>query len=474
MNHGVYVSEREAGASAPLAAQSGVPFVIGFSPVHTAAHPAAPGEPVLCASFEEAVDRLGYSENYMRYTLCEFMYSHFKLYGRQPVIFYNLLDLAVMTTPMLPMNYTITENRALLPFATLILGLRISEADGAGVTYARGTDYDVYYTDGYLAVELLPGGAAYGASTVYVESDIISTGLFTPELVAAGLENIEKCLTTVGVVPDLICAPRYSKDPAVAAAMAAKAAGINGIFKAKALIDLNSNEMESGAVTPAEAIALKAENKLTDENQIVCWPMLRLGNRVFHMSTQLAGLIAEVDGGNGGCPYESPSNKAFRADALALDYGADPILTHAQANALNAQGIVTPLNFMGGLVCWGNYTACYPENTALKDSVISISRMFDWVGATLVRTFWSRLDKPISARLRDNIVDTCNIWLNGLTGAGYLLGARVEVLDAENPAADLMAGIIRAHIYLTPASPAQEIDLILEYDAAYAAAALAG
>ena len=33
--------------------------------------------------------------------------------------------------------------------------------------------------------------------------------------------------------------------------------------------------------------------------------MLKLGDYKFHMSTQLAGLIAQVDTGNGGCPYES-------------------------------------------------------------------------------------------------------------------------------------------------------------------------
>ena len=35
-----------------------------------------------------------------------------------------------------------------------------------------------------------------------------------------------------------------------------------------------------------------------------------------------------------------------------------------------------------------------------------------------------------------------------------------------------MAGIIKIHIYLTPPSPAQEIDFVLEYDASYVAQAL--
>jgi hypothetical protein len=79
----------------------------------------------------------------------------------------------------------------------------------------------------------------------------------------------------------------------------------------------------------------------------------------------------------------------------------------------------------------------------------------------------------MTRRLMDSIVDSVNIWLNGLTAEEKLLGGRVEVLDSENPLTDLMAGIIRFHLYITPPSPAQEIDFILEYDTSYVETALA-
>ena len=31
---------------------------------------------------------------------------------------------------------------------------------------------------------------------------------------------------------------------------------------------------------------------------------------------------------------------------------------------------------MNGYVAWGNYSACYPSNTDIKDYFIPISRMF--------------------------------------------------------------------------------------------------
>ena len=39
---------------------------------------------------------------------------------------------------------------------------------------------------------------------------------------------------------------------------------------------------------------------------------------------------------------------------------------------------------------------------------------------------------------------------------------------------NLMAGIIRIHVYLTPPSPMQELDFVLEYDASYVETALQG
>lgn len=78
----------------------------------------------------------------------------------------------------------------------------------------------------------------------------------------------------------------------------------------------------------------------------------------------------------------------------------------------------------------------------------------------------------MNRRLLDTITDTVNIWLNGLVGSGYLLGARVDISEDENPVTQLMAGIVKIHVYMTPPSPAQEIDFVLEYDSSYVTSAL--
>lgn len=467
MKHGVYVTQTPTSVSTPVVAPSGVPFVIGTAPVQSAQSPVLAGQPVLCTSWDEAVEQLGYSDDWENYTLCEMMYSHFKLFGCQPVIFCNLLDPATMTAAT-NAEVVVVDHTVTLPLEAICnQSLLVAASDDTQNTYVCDTDYALYYSDQGLHIALLEDGACYAATTLQITYDAITPAAVDANTIAAGLESIELCANLLGQVPDLICAPGYSHNATVAAVMATKASGINGMFKAKALIDLDC----TSATHYTAAITQKGERNMVDATQIVCWPMVKLDTRTFHLSTQLAGLMAQVDAAND-CPYESPSNKTLSCDGLVLQDGTEVQLTHAQANVLGASGIVTALRFMNGWTAWGNYTACYPASTDVKDYMISVSRMFDWVGNTLIRTFWSKIDQPMNRRLIDNIIDSSNIWLNGLVGMERLYGARVALLDAENPLTDLMAGIIRVHVYMTPPSPAQEIDFVQEYDVSYVQSAV--
>lgn len=379
-NHGIFVTQKDTGVATPSTATSGVPFVVGTAPLSTAENAATAGVPVLCTGWAEFEDAFGYSDDWSKSTLCEFAYSHFKLYACQPAIFVAVGETATAST------------------------------------------------------------------------------------IASAMESVELCLTMFGIVPDLLCAPGFSNEATVAAAMSAKASAINGMFKAKALVDISAD-------TYTAAISAKNSGSY-NVDQIVCWPIGTLGDLKFHMSTVIAGRIASTDVDNEGIPYESPSNKAVQLDGLCDSNGKAINITFANANALNNAGINTALNFLGSFVAWGNYTGCYPSSTDVKDYYIPVSRMFGYINNGLIKTFWSYLDKPMNRRLVDTILDSANIWLNGLVGQGYLLGARVEMLENENPLTNLMAGIIKLHVYMTPASPAQEINFTLEYDASYVTSAL--
>lgn len=477
-NLGIHVYEKATAVAIPVVADVGIPFVVGLAPVHTAAKPAKANVPVLCTSWDEAVEKLGFSYDWKKYTLCEFIYSHFQLFGCQPVIFCNVLDPDAMKKAEEAKEYEVSDHKITLPFDTIAAGLNVSvpgtDEEAASAELKPDEDYTVLYDedDGVCIVELLSSGSAYSAAKLNVSGSTVDSSAVATADIVSGLSVIDACMSMVGVIPDLICAPGFSHLSVVAAIMATKAAGINGLFRAKALVDVDCGAegvTEYSALTP-----WKNKNNMVDENQILCWPMVKLGDYQFHMSTQLAGLMAKVDTDNAGVPYESPSNKNYKMDGCCLEDGTEVNLTFEQSNIIAGYGIVTALNFMSmGWTCRNNYTACYPANTDVKDQFIPVSRMFDFVGNTLIRTFWSKLDKPMNRRLIDTIIDTCNIWLNGLVSQEYLLGARAEYLEEENSLVDLMAGILHIHIYITPPSPMQECDFTLEYDTNYVTSALA-
>jgi phage tail sheath protein FI len=124
-------------------------------------------------------------------------------------------------------------------------------------------------------------------------------------------------------------------------------------------------------------------------------------------------------------------------------------------------------------VLWGNESACFPANTDVKDYFYCISRTVGWVSNSLILTYWSKLDGKLNRRLIDNIVDSVNIWLNGLSSEEKILGGRIEFREEDNSLTNLMSGKAVFHIFLTPPSPAKELEFVLEYDADYVTAALA-
>lgn len=468
--HGVNVTQAATGVSTPVTADSGVPFVVGAAPVQSAENysAAALGLPVLCTSFADAKAALGYSDDFEHYDLCEVMYTHFQLFGCQPLILCNQLNPTTMKTTVAAADITVTDHKALLPIDAINDAALVVKPASSGNALVRGTDYEAYYSGENLIVELIDSGSAYAATKLNIAYNKVDTSKVTKTIVASGFNAVDSCMSTVGTVPDLLLAPKYSCESDVAAVMATKAGGINGMFGAKAVVDLDT----ATVTTYTAAVTTKASKGMTDANEIVCWPMVTLGDRKLHMSCIVAGRMAATDTDNGGIPYESPSNKDAKIDGLCLADGTTVVLTFEQANTLNGGGIVTCLNFMGAWKVWGNYTGCYPSSTDVKDYFIPVGRMFAYVQNCIIRTCWSFLDKPMNRRLLDTITDTVNIWLNGLVGSGYLLGARVEISDDENPVTQLMAGIIKIHVYMTPPSPAQEIDFVLEYDSSYVTSAL--
>ena len=139
--------------------------------------------------------------------------------------------------------------------------------------------------------------------------------------------------------------------------------------------------------------------------------------------------------------------------------GEEVRLDVPKANYLNDNGIITCVNFYNGFVSWGNYTSAFPANTDPVDYFYNINRMFKYIAKTVILTSWNDVDRRITRRLLDAIMQGVNYWLNSLTAEEKILGGRVEMLESENALTNLMAGRVKFHIYVTPPVPVAAAEL---------------
>lgn len=294
-------------------------------------------------------------------------------------------------------------------------------------------------------------------------ADIIG-GVDATTLKRTGLELVAEVFPRFRLVPGQILCPGFSGDPAVAVVMGAKCKLVSGHFTCSGIIDVPAS-VDRYTDVPAWI----NDNNLTDSGLSIFYGSPVLGTEIHRGSSHLAGGIAARDVKSGGVPFWSPSNSRLLCNSL-VHGGKELHLDPSQAAYLESQGIVTGLNFIGGMKIWGNRTAAYPGVTDVKDTFIPVRRMFNWIGNTLILTAWQLVDWPVRRRTIETVCDTFNCWLNGLTSCEYLLGGRVAFLESENPTLDLLDGIIRFHVYASPPPPARSLEFIMEYDVSYLSA----
>lgn len=370
---------------------------------------------------------------------------------------------------------TLTTTSFNLPTDTIVESVTI-ETGGIDtfVELVEGEDFEVEY-DGARAVVSLLDDSKVVDDTISLSYHEIDAGKVTAADIiggidaatgqTTGLELVDSVFPMFNLVVGTLIAPGYSEDATVAAALTAKAKKVSGMFPAMAVVDLSTEN----AKTYQSAVTLKNNSNLNDGHCIACWPQVSAGGVKYHLSTQVAALMAQVDGGNDDLPYQSPSNQSLQMDSAVLSDGTEIYLQQEQANLLNQNGVVTAFAF-NGWRAWGNYTGV-ADSGDVKDKFIPIRRMLNYLQNTFALTFLSRLDMPLNRRQLDSLLNSANIWLSGLTSRGALLGATIA-LDDDLTTADLLEGHIRFKLYYAAPPPAQAITVTFEYNPDYLTALL--
>ena len=424
-------------------------------------------KPVLANSAVEAMAALGYCKNFAEYTLCQTMYATSNIYQVSPVVYINVLDPAKHKKVLAETDAQVSGKQATVKVFGIILdGLTVKKGSD---TLVKDTDYTVEFdADGYLVITLITGGAGDGATTLKVSGNVLDpTAVTANDVIGAyntstgaetGLEVIRQVYPKLGVVPGLLLAPGWSQNPTVGIALAAKAANINGVFKAMALLDLDTAQ----ATKYTDCKTVKENSGFTSEFCAVLWPSFKVGDYIFAASAIVGALVAYTDATNDDVPSLSPSNKMLGVTGTCLANGTEVTLDQDQGSTVNTYGVTTAIN-MNGWRLWGNCTGAYPTSGDAKDIWFPVRRMFNWQGNNFILTYFEKVDDPMNTVLIESIVDSENIRCAAYAPDKWA-GASIQYLEADNPVTDILAGKMTFRQSIAPYTPAQEIDNILSYD----------
>lgn len=420
--------------------------------------------PIKVANMSDAQSKLGYSDNWEDFTLCEAFAEHYDntVGNVGPIYVVNVLDpdahkAAEKTTKEL----SFSNKRAEFESSDIILDT-FAIAD-----MVEGVDYSLEYNfaKGSVIVKLLKDDAdaavqcsfnTVDASAVE-EADII--GQTTEDGQYTGLHAMKLIYQYHNAVLNMLAAPGWSQIPAVYKAMVSIVQKLNGHWDGFVHADLPLVDAEGAAInTIAKAIEWKNANGYTSEFSKVYWPMVKDGSdRVFHLSTVGQATMQRVDLSHDAVPFESPSNKEIMATSQY--FGADSKnkgFDQQTGNGLNEKGITTACFWAGQWVLWGPHTAAFNYNGGTNErAIFDVNmRMLMHITNSFQLDHGTEIDSPLTPQDTDTILNYEKQKLDTLTGIGALIGTpTVEFVESANPTSDMMNGDFVWDFSATPTPP---------------------
>lgn len=433
--HGAYADQADSKDYTSPSGVGTVPVYIGRAPVHQLiSYSGKTNVPILISSWQDGCRKIGYSDSWKDFDLCEAVYAHFRnsVNSVGPIVVINVLnpdDRKNETQQSATVKFV--KRTAKIPNSKVILSTITIE----GKTI--GADFSAAYAEDGLSVLITDLKGGLDSETVkFYEVD--PAGVSETDIVTGINIGIPRVYYDLSLVPAILCAPGWSQKENVFAALVAMQDRINGHWYAWINADLDSDASKNIDA----AIAAKQANKVETGAAALLWPMGKKGDRIFHASTLHTVTMQWVDYQNNNVPYETPSNKQIDIDSLCLADGTPIQYDQTQANRLNANGINTMTYWEGVWRMWGPHTMKYVEGNTIdaRDVFDCNVRMMRYVENTFQRRYGIEVDKPMTRGKKDSILNDFQGWLDCLIQDGALLLGTVEFQEADNPSSDLVKG----------------------------------
>lgn len=422
--------------------------------------------PILVQSFSDAQAKVGYSENWKDYDLCEAIYAHFRndIQVIGPIVLVNVLNPDTQKNSGKTANVTLTNGQGYIDNDKVIL--KSCSIDGKTL----GTDFSVEYTPDGSKVLLKDLTGAMESPVTVTYDEVNPDAVIAVDVIGGtdatgkktGISVVDLVYNKYNMIPTILAAPGWSYIPEVDAALKAAAQGINGHWYAFVNSDLSVN---SDANNIEKAKNWKTNNGYDGAGEAPCWPMARNGSRIFHLSTLSTVTMQWVDYNNDNIPYETPSNKPIDITGLCLDDGTEIYFDQVQANELNAKGIRTAIYWGGSWRLWGPHTGAYEygKDIEARDKFDSSVRMFHYLVNTFQSAYGIDVDKPLTRSRVETILNNFQEFIDNLVTRGALLYGEISFNETSNPESDIVEGDFVFDISTTTTPPGKSLTAKVRY-----------
>lgn len=420
--------------------------------------------PIKVANMSDVQSKLGYSENWEVFTLCEAFAEHFDntVENVGPIYVVNVLDPSVHKSEQKTnKDLTFSNQRAEFESSDIILDT-FAIADKV-----EGTDYSLEYNfaKGTVIVKLLKDSDTATLKCSYNtvdaskvdKADIIGQTTETGDY--TGLHAMKLLYQHHNAVLNALAAPGWSHFPEVYKAMVSIVQKLNGHWDGFVNADIPLEDAEGNAIdTIAKAIEWKNKNGYTSERSKVYWPKIKdSSGRVFHLSAVGQATMLRVDLSHNGVPFESPSNKEIMATSQYFgEASKNKGFDMQTSNSLNEKGITTACFWGGRWILWGPHTAGFTYNGDMDArAIFDVNiRILMYVTNRFQLDHGTEIDSPMTPQDKETILNYEKEKLDTLKGIGALIGTpTVEFVESANPTSNMMNGDFAWDIAVTPTPP---------------------
>lgn len=405
--------------------------------------------PIELTSFSQAQKKVGYSDDWDKFTLCEAIAEHFNntVQNIGPIYVINVLDPdTAKSTATKELSITTVNGTYSFKSDDIILDtFAIAEK-------TKDKDFTVSYSfaTGMVTVKSLTGELSAAQASYYtVDASKVTKAEVIGETTAdgqyKGMDALKLLYQRHNVVLNLLGCPKYSEDPDVYMSMVAHVQNLNGHWDGFVMADIPVKDATGAIDTIDKAIAWKEKHGYNSEYSKVCWPQFVDGaGKVHHLSVACLATALAVDTENDDVPFESPSNR--KINAVDQYFGADSKnngFDQEDGNQLNEKGITTLAYIGGAYKLWGPHTAAYSYGGQFDPRVTfdSYIRTLEYIVNDFQLSFGDKIDHAMTPGDKDAVLTAEQSKLDALKAMGALVGTPVVAFNAiDNSTSDLMEG----------------------------------